>query len=777
MIASVTDSAVTNSAGTARPPYGVAALISLGVFALYALTVAPTTQFWDTSEYIASARVLGIPHPPGNPLFVLLANVWGQLLFFVEHYALRINLFAAATSAASSALLFLVAERWLRPVIADRWPRAVAAFAGILVGATAFTVWNQSVVNEKVYTVSLFFIALILWLSVRWHDLESGHHRDGILLLIAYLLTLGSTNHLMGVLVASAVLVYVVTTDWRQAIRPWVVLLAALVVLALTGWWQAVVDGPAVQRVGVLALLAGTLGYVAWKDPVEFRQPALYLAVLVVVVGISLNFTFLPMRAGQFPPINEGEPATWDALWSVLKRDQYAKPPLSHRMADFGSQIAHYLQYYAWQFGRDWPGARRLLAGLFGLIGLLGAGVQWRRDRRAAAAMTALMLTVTLLLIYYLNFRYGYSIRPREALDREVRERDYFFVASFQLWGLWVAIGLGAIWAWLQRGGRKRLSPRVAWIATAPVLLVALVPLAGNRLTASRADEWLARDFAYDLLQSVEPYGVLITAGDNDLFPLWYAQEVEGIRRDVTVLNQSLMNTNWHIKQILRRPQYPFDLENAVAPYRDLDVPPPEGPVLDLRLEQVDSLPLLWSVERRSQLRMGQLTMTLEAGTYEQTDYITLQAIRDNLGRRPVYFARTTGNSAYRYGLSDHLLDQGFVWRLSPVPLTAGRDTVQMPGFGWMDLERTERLLFDVYHPESAARARPRGWVDPPSQNILSLYYSTYSLYGYVVQELGDSAGAERRRTGQLGSGIGDRILRNLHLPPRGFPNEQPRLP
>src|SRR3990172_3594786 len=112
------------ASGLVQPPYLAAAGAFAVILALYVVTIAPTTQFWDTSEYIAAAKVLGIPHPPGNPLFVILANVWGQLLFFVEHYALRINLFAAATSAASSGLLFLVAERWLRPVIADRWPRA-----------------------------------------------------------------------------------------------------------------------------------------------------------------------------------------------------------------------------------------------------------------------------------------------------------------------------------------------------------------------------------------------------------------------------------------------------------------------------------------------------------------------------------------------------------------------------------------------------------------------------------------------------------------------------
>ena len=70
-----------------RPPYGIATLVGLGVLALYAVTLAPTTQFWDTSEYIAAAKVLGIPHPPGNPLFVLLANVWGKLVPLADYGA------------------------------------------------------------------------------------------------------------------------------------------------------------------------------------------------------------------------------------------------------------------------------------------------------------------------------------------------------------------------------------------------------------------------------------------------------------------------------------------------------------------------------------------------------------------------------------------------------------------------------------------------------------------------------------------------------------------
>ena len=188
------------------PPYVMAACVAAAAMLLYILTLAPTTQFWDTSEYIAAAYTLGIPHPPGNPLFVLMAHVWGMFPW-VHNYAERINLFAAATSAVSAGCWFLVGERWLRSFVPARLPRRLAALAGAIVAATAFTVWNQSVVNEKVYTLSLLSIALILWLIVRWDDQPAGQAHDHYLLLIVYLLALTSTNHMMGVLVGPVVII------------------------------------------------------------------------------------------------------------------------------------------------------------------------------------------------------------------------------------------------------------------------------------------------------------------------------------------------------------------------------------------------------------------------------------------------------------------------------------------------------------------------------------------------------------------------------------------
>ena len=142
--------------------------------------------------------MLGIPHPPGNPLFVILAHTFG-LLPLAASYAVRINLFAAVTSAAAAGLWFLVAERWLRGIV----PRALGAVRARRSAACSWArprgrCGTSRTVNEKVYTVSLLSIALVMWLVVRWGDDEPGPHRDRWLVLIAYVLALTSTNHLMG---------------------------------------------------------------------------------------------------------------------------------------------------------------------------------------------------------------------------------------------------------------------------------------------------------------------------------------------------------------------------------------------------------------------------------------------------------------------------------------------------------------------------------------------------------------------------------------------------
>src|SRR2546423_7776469 len=124
------------------PPYLWAGFVALGALILYVATLAPTTQFWDTSEYIAAAYVLGIPHPPGNPLFTLIAHTWG-LLPLAAAYAERINLLAAVTSAVAAACWFLVGERWMRAWVPARLPRRPAALAGGVPAASSGSRWGH----------------------------------------------------------------------------------------------------------------------------------------------------------------------------------------------------------------------------------------------------------------------------------------------------------------------------------------------------------------------------------------------------------------------------------------------------------------------------------------------------------------------------------------------------------------------------------------------------------------------------------------------------------
>ena len=716
-----------------RPPYLVAGVVALGALVLYVLTLAPTTQFWDASEYITAAHALGIPHPPANPLFVILAHAWGLLPLGVD-YARRINLFAAVTSAAASGVWFLIGERWLRPIVAPTWRRRLVAAAGAVVGATAFTVWNQSVVNEKVYTLSVLTIALVLWLAMRWADQPESARRDHHLVLIAYLLALTATNHLMGVLVAPAVLVYVVLTDPRALLRP------------------------------------------------RF----LVAAALVVAVGTSVNL-FIPIRAHFDPYLNQGEATTWPALKAVLAREQFGKPSVfdnpmyppgpdnpGHTLVLYGQQLLNYVQYFAWQFGRDWlPGMRASLAVLFAALGLLGARRHWRAERRAAFAMATLMLTLTVALVFYLNFRWGYS-QPfgGPGLEHEVRERDYFFIASFAAWGVWVGMGIATLMEWIDEALAARAAtpaPARLWAPSALVLLLALVPLAGNRLTAPRNGETLARDYAHDVLQSVDPYALVVTAGDNDTFPLWYAQEVDGVRKDVSVLVLSLANTGWYVRQLQRRAPPTFDAGAAPDLYRGRVWPRPTAPWMSRFYlgDSADTLPDYIPLAQPATGYLGPITVALDPARLGRpylmrSDLAVLQIIKDELGKRPIYFSASTGNYADQLGLSPYLVGEGLVRRVVPRPVAVGGGVWRVEGRGFVDVPRSAALLFGVYRGgETAARPRPRGWVDVPSQNSLLGYVFAYDTIAQALRET-DPARADRAVA------LRDAILANTTYAPAG---------
>ena len=700
------------SAHAARPSYGVAAGAGLAVLLLYIVTLAPTTAMWDASEYITAAYVLGIPHPPGNPLFVLLGRVATLLPF--GNVAVRVNLLAALSSAFAAAIWFLVAERVLSQWFEVRWTRLAGAGLAALLSATAFTVWNQSVVNEKVYTVSLAFFAIVSWLTVLWCDDPDGRHADRLLVLIAYLIGLGYANHPAGFLV-----------------------------------------GPAVG-VAVLARRPRTL--LRWR----------LIGAAVLALGLGLTpFALGPIRAAHHPPMNQGETTgcattigfsctfsktTADRLMAHVNREQYGKPDLSVRQAPFSAQLGMWWLYFKWQWLRDvhgtQPAMQAMLALLFLSLGIAGGVVHWRHDRASFWFFGPLVFTVTLVLVYYMNFKYGASQAPElTGVDREVRDRDYFYLWSFSAWSVWAALGLA--WLWRAIATRVPAGTGRRWTTSAPVLLLGVLPLLGNWRQASRAGETATREWAHDLLNSVEPYGILVTVGDNDTFPLWYAQEVEGVRRDVTVAVTSLLNTDWYPRGLVRRPIEAYDAARGPASYRTGQWLKPSRPILSLSREQLDAVPDYVDVRepqlfQHAGIRAVVDPRRLEFGVPLRADLIVLQLLKDNLGVRPMYISRTTGGYLQALGLEPYALVQGLATKISSSPVVSSADTIPVPGIGHIDLSRSLALWASFGAPKAIVA---RGdWVDRPSLTIPTTYVGTALMLGEVLEQKGRPAEAERIR-------------------------------
>lgn len=786
------------------PPYRWAALSAAALFVLYAVTLAPTTAFWDTSEYIATAHILGIPHPPGNPLFVLLARAWELLLSPLGlPVAVRINLFSAFMSAGAGFFWFLLVHRILAFFTPSETVRRVGAFAAVWVSGTAFTVWNQSNVNEKVYTVTLFTIALMSWLAFLWRDHVEEHrgqrnrrwHDDNAILLVIFILALSVGNHLMAFLAAPALLVFLLL------VKP----------ASLANW----------------KLYPGMAG--------------------VAVLGLCVQL-YLPIRANQDPVINEAAPKCHSAvssftavvtlgkmdgdcpaLGAALRREQYQKPDWkSQRMAPFTNQMANFFQYFDWQWSRALSGTdgyfgswRAPFTLIFFLVGVWGAIEHYRRDRKSFWYVAVLFATLSVGLVIYMNFKNGYMQAQQLNLQSsEVRERDYFYIITFSVWGLWVGVGLTALWlsaaealrsarsaaataataafpavvigltvlALAARGGAGTGAAvgygaaagalfLAAWTALGTVLLrrgrynlaaaavmsIALVPTATNLAYASRAGDYAARDFAFNLLQSVEPYGVLITNGDNDTFPLWYLQEVEGIRRDVTVIVMSYFNTPWYVRQLrdLTRPcptpdaamedptriicQRPFEPSPATqALYGNPSRP--TKPILtltDLEIDQITSGGSILSDESTFFEARGSRFQVMPNGQLDPAHIFVTLMMQQAWGDRPIFFAATTNThlelglvgQVARQGLAFKLLSPGETAGLERMPMEAG--VVQFTG-GYFDPRRNQQLFDRVFQfrgmPDRAV------WADDATRNIPMQYYYAFAAAATAAQIRGDSA-------------------------------------
>ncbi len=253
------------------------------------------------------------------------------------------------------------------------------------------------------------------------------------------------------------------------------------------------------------------------------------------------------------------------------------------------------------------------------ILGLIGLYFQIRRDRDNAWVVGLLFLFTGLAIVVYTNHK-----------PFEPRERDYAFVGSFYVFAIWIGLGVIALYEWL---GKYR-NELVAGVLSLVMLGIPTLMAAENWDDHDRSDRFVAREVAKMYLDSCEPNAILFTNGDNDTFPLWYIQEVEGYRTDVRIVNLSLLNTDWYI-DMMKRKFYDSDpipvtltKKEYVQGTRDI-------------LYVADNIPGLNNFLIRNWGINSELASTF-TGTWDLKSYM------DNWVHKPKNMITTSGGSVYR---------------------------------------------------------------------------------------------------------------------------------
>jgi hypothetical protein len=531
---------------------------------VYLASMAPGVTLWDAGEFIAAVHTLGIPHPPGTPLFILIGKAW-TLAFGWLPTAFALNLLSAVCTALSGALT-------ARLVFRSTGQTMVAVAAAVIAG-TMSSAWLNATETE-VYAVSLLLSMAMIFAA----DQAGRTGEERWVILIAYLIALAVPLHLTALVAVPTAMVLAAervsigesipapqaaNTNWRQALKTW-------------NWaWVMVLGGVAVLAVAASSasrtlLVAGAilLALSAQSLPRESRSR---LAVVVPLMLVALSaLVFMLVRAPFDPGINQGDPSTLERWMAVITREQYAGAPHWPRQAPLWIQIANVLQYFDWQLALSLApepplsaarGAVTLVGMALGVAGSLG---HRRTDPRRWRAVAVLMLSGSIGVMGYLNLKpgpsIGWDILP-DSMPHEPRERDYFFVLAFWAWAIWIAIGArAAIDACLRLAafGQRDRNPLAAGrpIAGVFLLLIAGVPTLLNWRAVERRSEpgaSLARLSAQALLASSPEHAVLFVAGDNDSYPLWYLQHVEKFRTDVTVVTIPIIPADWYRSELERR--------------------------------------------------------------------------------------------------------------------------------------------------------------------------------------------------------------------------------
>lgn len=768
------------------------AALAIAVFIVseivYLLTMAPTFSFWDCGEFVAVAYTLGVPHPPGTPIFTVLGRLFTMIPF--GDIGARVNLISTLFSALTVMLTYLIIIRFIRIYRAtppDAWslPEKISAYSAGVIGAFALAFSDSfwfNAVEAEVYAMSMFFNSVVVWLILKWHEVADEEGNEKWLLLIAYAFGLALGVHLQALLAFFAIAMVYYYKRYELSVSSFaaLVLISSFLFLVI---YPGIVKGlPAMMRdYGLWTIFALVIGLIYAVYYTHQRKLRLWnlaaVSLLLIIIGYS-SFTVIYLRSKTNPPINENAPNTMEKLYSYLNREQYGDYPIFKRRwsqdpqhqqnyqkyssdLDFflKYQVTHlYLRYFGWQFiGRygDVQDDGIDFSKFWGIpfaIGLFGALYHFRRQWNMALVVLALLLLTGVFINIYAN--------PPEP---QPRERDYVYVGSFFAFAIWIGIGIDALFETIRENLKddQRLAPAAVGLCVFGLAFVNGRMLQVNYHSHDRSGNYAPWDYAYNLLNSCAQDGILFTNGDNDTFPLWYLQEVAGVRQDVRVVNLSLANTDWYVRQLIYespRGAKPIKMNISERELKNFGYEQWSPRVVSLPVPpQLKEETLCYDDERKTRLSLDSnatairnavdtIRWTFEPyiklqsgqGYIRAQDRVVYETIVNNYIDRPIYFAVTVSDNN-RIGIDQYLRMDGFAYRVVPV---------KTEEYGYIEPEIMWDKLMNVYRYRNLDD--PSVYYDENTRRMVSNYRTIMLQLAQRYAQNPNAASAIRDETGVI---------------------------